>query len=85
MPYRKGFPIYLLGVVVQGSFQEGDLVEMMDGQEILFDCRIAGIEQPTGRLKIANADQKGKYGAHFEILMKDYTKEEFEKGYQLRK
>ena len=76
----------VLGVdVVQGSFQEGDLVDVMDGQEILFDCKIAGIEQPTGRIKTAGADRKGKYGAHFGFWIKDHTKEEFEKGYQLRK
>lgn len=75
----------VLGVeVIQGSFQEGNLVEVID-EEVLFDCIIADIEQTTGCLKIASADQKDKYGAHFGLWFKDYTKEEFEKEYQLRK
>lgn len=49
----------VLGVeVIQGSFQEGDLVEVIDEEEVLFDCMIVDIERPTGRLKIAGADQK---------------------------
>lgn len=49
----------VLGVeVIQGSFQEGDLVEVIDEEEVLFDCMIADIERTTGRLKIASADQK---------------------------
>lgn len=47
----------VLGVeVIQRSFQEGDLVEVIDEEEVLFDCIIADIEQTTGCLKIASAD-----------------------------
>lgn len=71
--------------VVQGSFEEGDFVQVMDQDEILFDCTISSMEQPTGRIKTASATQQGKYGAHFGFLIKDHTKDEFEKGCQLRK
>ena len=74
---KEGKSVVVTGKMTEGKVTPGTAAICLDSEgKPAFHCVIKGIEQGTQLMKMASADMKGTYGAHYGFKLDGVTKEQ---------